>query len=193
MAHLDMSNELDSGAEEFYNRNEHLLNDKQQAIVDELSECCEDGTGGFYGINAPAGSGKTFVMNLQLAFVRKGIKIAIATAIPGIAALLLCLGTTFHKRFCPPRNPQKDDTCQIELDSKEAKIIQDSQLIIIDKSPMMHKELMDCLHAFLCTLMERDDKTFGGKLVVVVFDFVGTGFKGGTRPAPLTQLRGPAS
>ena len=36
---------------------------------------------------------------------------------------------------------------------------------------MMHKELLDCLHTFCCTLMGEEDKPFGGKMVVVVFDF----------------------
>ena len=50
-------------------------------------------------------------------------------------------------------------------------IIKDSQIIIIDEASMMHKELLDCLDTFAKTLMDHDEKPFGGKLVIVVFDY----------------------
>ena len=41
-------------------------------------------------------------MNVVLSYVRKDNDIAIATAMSGIAATLISLGSTFHKRFGIP-------------------------------------------------------------------------------------------
>ena len=55
--------------------------------------------GGLYFIDAPGGTGKTFVCNLLLAAeVRKDRKIGVATASSGIAAILLRGGRTAHSR-----------------------------------------------------------------------------------------------
>ena len=59
---------------------------------------------GLYFIDAPGGTGKTFVCNLLLAAVRKDRKIGVATASSGIAAILLRGGRTAHSTWKIPIN-----------------------------------------------------------------------------------------
>ena len=56
----------------------------------------------FISIEAAAGTGKTYILNLILATVRQFGDIAVATASTGIAAILLTGGTTAHSRFAIP-------------------------------------------------------------------------------------------
>jgi len=171
LSQLDMQNELDPNAAEYYANNIRLVqsNLEQMTFFQEIQRCIDDDDGGFFGLDAPAGTGKTFLINLILAYVRKDNNIAIACAMSGIASLILRLGTTYHKRWCPPKHPKDEDTCNIALDSEEAAIIRAAKFIAIDETSMMHKEYLDCMDTF-CRQLMTSDKPFGGKLVVIIFD-----------------------
>lgn len=60
------------------------------------------GIGGFYFLDAPDGTGKTFVMSLILANIRANGFIALAIASSGIAATLLEGGRTAHSALKLP-------------------------------------------------------------------------------------------
>ena len=60
------------------------------------------GCDGIYFLDAPGNTGKTFVLNCLLAFVRHTNGVALAVASSGIAATLLKLGRTAHSRFKLP-------------------------------------------------------------------------------------------
>ena len=67
--------------------------------------------GGFWFLDAPGGTGKTFLTKLILANVRKNGHKALAVASSGIAATLLPGGRTAHSTFKLPWTwPQM--TCQ---------------------------------------------------------------------------------
>ena len=61
-------------------------------------------------VDGPAGTGKSFVYNLLLAYVRAQENIALALASCGLAALVLKGGRTAHSRFkiCIPT----EETCR---------------------------------------------------------------------------------
>ena len=69
----------------------------------------------FYFVDAPGGTGKTFVFNALLARVRKGGDIALAVAASGIAALLLEGGRTAHSRFKISLDLNAISTCNINV------------------------------------------------------------------------------
>lgn len=50
-------------------------------------------------IDSPAGTGKSFLYNLLLAYVRAAEGIALASSSCGLAALILKGGRTAHSRF----------------------------------------------------------------------------------------------
>jgi len=69
--------------------NVSLLNVEQNNVYDSLMKVVDDGTGGIYFIDAPGGTGKTFVILLILATIRSRSQIALAVASSGIAATFL--------------------------------------------------------------------------------------------------------
>jgi len=62
--------------------------------------------GGLYFLDAPGGTGKTFVISLILTNIREQGKIALALSSSGIAATLLDGGRTAHSALKLPLNVQ---------------------------------------------------------------------------------------
>ena len=81
-------------------------------------------------IDAPAGTGKTYLSTALLAAVRQHKKIALCVAGSGIAATLLPGGRTAHSRFKIPINIHEHSTCSITKNSDTAKLIRSTSLII---------------------------------------------------------------
>ena len=72
--------EVDPNAREYYTENVHRLNPDQRTIYETLKNRIDQNLGGLHSIDAPGGTGKTFLCNLIMAHVRKENNIAIATA-----------------------------------------------------------------------------------------------------------------
>ncbi|CAF1652102.1 unnamed protein product, partial [Didymodactylos carnosus] len=85
-------NELD----QYVLANEPLLVIGQRAAYNAILDRTNRKAGGIIFLDAPGGTGKTFVINLLLAKIRQQSKIAIAVASSGIAATLLHGGRTAH-------------------------------------------------------------------------------------------------
>ena len=65
-----------------------------------------NGAGGIYFLDAPGGTGKTFLISLLLARIRSQNKVVLALASSGIAATLLEGGRTAHSALKLPLNMQ---------------------------------------------------------------------------------------
>ncbi|KAK3755892.1 hypothetical protein RRG08_056160 [Elysia crispata] len=81
-------------------------------------------------IDAPGGTGKTFLYNSLLADVRDLSLTAILVASAGIATELLCGDDIAHSTFQIPMSIEDHSTCNISRHSKAAKKIQDASVII---------------------------------------------------------------
>ncbi len=118
------------------------------------------------------GTGKTFIGNTLLAYVRSKGSIALATATTGIAALLLEGGRTVHNRFKVPVPCTEVSTLTCSKSATRNKGLRDllkkSELIIWDEAPMSHKDIFDCVDRSLRDLLDCD-KPFGGKTVGAFF------------------------
>ncbi|GFX87565.1 ATP-dependent DNA helicase [Trichonephila clavipes] len=68
-----------------------------------------DGNGGLFFLDAPGGTGKTFLLNVLLMTVRKDKKIAVSVASSGIAATLLNGCRTAHSALKLPLNLTQED------------------------------------------------------------------------------------
>ena len=88
-------------------------------------------------------------MNVVLSYVRKNNDIAIATAKSGIAATLISLGSTFHKRFGIPVPCEEFSTSNLKINSQKAQMIKDAKVIFVDEVSMMHCHQLNCLDRFL--------------------------------------------
>lgn len=69
-------------------RNVPLMNGEQRTIYDRILLAVSAGQGGFYFLDAPGGTGKTFLISLILAEIRSYNGIALAVASSGIATVL---------------------------------------------------------------------------------------------------------
>ena len=129
-------------------------------------------------VDAPGGTGKTFVFNALLDYVRSmkprnGQKhIALALAASGIAALLLNGGRTVHSRFGLGINVNAKSTCRYSTNSKcvLTELIRRTDLILWDECTMSSKHIVNAVDTALQDIMQCD-LPFGGKLVVFGGDF----------------------
>ncbi|GBL92218.1 hypothetical protein AVEN_91546-1 [Araneus ventricosus] len=80
------------------------LTREQKGIYDSIMQMTNDGVGGTFFLDAPGGTGKTFLIRLILATVRSKNDIALALASSGIAATLLPGGRTAHSALKLPLN-----------------------------------------------------------------------------------------
>lgn len=96
-------------------RNVRLMNEEQRTIYDRIMLAVSAGQGGFFFLDAPGGTGKTFVISPSLAEIRSNNGIALAVASSGIAATLLDGGRTAHSVFKLPLHIQNnpDAVCNI--------------------------------------------------------------------------------
>ena len=119
-------------------RNVPLLNTEQKNVYDLLMKVVDDGTGGIYFLDAPGGTGKTFVISLILAAIRSKNQIALAVASSGIAATLLEGGRTAHSALKLPINLLTVDkpTCSVTKNSATAKLMRECKIIIWDECTM---------------------------------------------------------
>jgi hypothetical protein len=153
-------------------RNVPLINKEQRTIYDRIMLAVSAGQGGFFFLDAPGGTGKTFLISLILAEIRSNNGIALAIASSGIAATLLDGGRTAHSVFKLPLNIQNnpDAVCNIKKQSSMATVLKQCKIIIGDECTMAHKHSLEALNRTLKDLKDND-KLFGGTLVLLSGDF----------------------
>ena len=130
-------------------------------------------SGGIIFVDAPGGTGKTFLLNLLLAKVKQQKKIAVAVASSGIAATLLTGGRTAHSAFKLPLNLAHTETptCNIAKGTGMATILKQYQLIVWDECTMANKLALEALDRTLRDIRERQQTAFGGVTVLLAGDF----------------------
>ena len=118
------------------------------------------------------GTGKTYLMNLILASIRSNGDIALAVASSGIAATLLTGGRTAHSTFRLPLNLAVNDTpvCNVGKSSKEAGLLRQTKIVLIDEVSMLHKRGVEAINRLLQDLKDND-RLFGGITFVLAGDF----------------------
>ncbi|XP_073983720.1 ATP-dependent DNA helicase pif1-like [Rhodnius prolixus] len=153
-------------------RNVPLLNDEQKIIYDRIMLAVSAGQGGFFFLDAPGGTGKTFLISLLLAEIRSKNGIALAVASSGIAATLLDGGRTAHSAFKLPLNIKNnpDAVCNIKKQSSMATVLKQCKIIIWDECTMAHKHSLEALDRTLKDI-KNNDKLFGGTLLLLSGDF----------------------
>ena len=145
--------------------NESKLNDEQKFIYEKFKEAIDNGLGGFWFIDAPGGTGKTFLSTLMLSYVRKNKGIALAVASSGIAATLLPGGRTAHAAFKIPIDLKDEKpTCNLSPSAKEADVIRECALILWDECTMSHKKCFEAVDRLLQDITKTDE-LLGRKLV----------------------------
>ena len=150
---------------------EPKLNDDQRVAFDQVMAKVQEG-GGFLFLDAPGGTGKTFLTNLILAKVRLQGHIALTVASSGIAATLLEGGKTAHSALKLPLDLARiqDPVCNISKGTGKSELLKRCKLIVWDEVTMSHKNAFNILDKTMKDLRENDF-LFGGVTVVICGDF----------------------
>uniref|UniRef100_UPI0035901195 uncharacterized protein n=1 Tax=Myxine glutinosa TaxID=7769 RepID=UPI0035901195 len=130
------------------------LTDDQRDVYNAVLQLVEQGSvnsgmrhSNIIFLDAPGGTGKSFVINAILKHIRSQGKIALATASSGIAATLLQGGRTLHSTFKIPldAHTKEQATCGIKRGTALARVINDAAVIIVDEAPMTHKSAYEAV------------------------------------------------
>jgi ATP-dependent DNA helicase PIF1 len=144
----------------------------QRLAFDVIVNSVENNEGQLLFIDAPGGTGKTYLMNLILAKIRSTGRQALAVASSGIAATLLSGGKTAHSTFKLPLNVslQNETICSIRKNGPLGQLLQKVCLIIWDECTMSHRSHIEAVDRTLKDL-RNSDKIMGGVTFVFAGDF----------------------
>ena len=156
----------------FVNKNVPNLTPDQKLAYFEITNALKEKKGGLFFIDAPGGTGKTFLLSLLLAHECKKSHIALVVASSGIAATLLEGGRTAHSAFKLPLNPEtfEQPVTNIKKDSAYANVIKKATIIVWDECTMTHKVNIDILDRTLQDL-KSNHELMGGVIFVMAGDF----------------------
>ena len=157
---------------ESVNLNITKLNSEQSQVYTEVMKSIDSNSGQLFFLDAPGGTGKTFLINLLLACVRMNKNIAISVASSGIAATLLDGGKTAHSAFKLPLNLNHSETplCNISKQSDTAYVLRQCKLIVWDEVTMAHKGGIEALNRTLQDI-RGNKRLMGGMTVLLAGDF----------------------
>ncbi|CDF37506.1 partial DNA helicase [Chondrus crispus] len=156
-----------------------LLNTNQRVSVSALLQGSSSAVAGpsmptqsgrLFFLDAPGGTGKTFVLSAIQDFLRTRRKQVIAFATSAVAAVLLDGGRTAHSVFKVPIPVSAESTCSFSANSDTGRTLQQVDLIIWDEIVMCHRHCIETVNRSLRDLMQTD-WPFGGKFLVLAGDF----------------------
>ncbi len=116
-------------------------------------------------LEAPGGTGKTFVKRASHDFLRLREKKVVAVATSAVAAVLLDEGHTAHSTFKIPIPITAESTCSISARSQLAQDLLDTDFIIWDEIAMCHRYCVEAVDRSLRDITRRS-LPFGGKCVL---------------------------
>uniref|UniRef100_A0A182NCC1 ATP-dependent DNA helicase n=1 Tax=Anopheles dirus TaxID=7168 RepID=A0A182NCC1_9DIPT len=149
-------------------QNEPMLNEDQQTAYDKIMSKIARQEEGIIFLDAPGGTGKTFLTNLILAKIRANGDVALALASSGIATTLIDGGRTAHSALNLPLDIARKETPTLNISktSGKAEVLKKCKLIVWDECTMAHKKSLEALNNSLKDLREND-KLMGGALVLL--------------------------
>ncbi len=116
-----------------------------------------------YFLEAPAGTGKTTVLNALLDRIRSTGRVAIPVASSGIAALLLHGGRTAHSRLRIPINCTDTSMCAIDKRKDAlAILLRNTSLLVWDEAPMQNRYIYETVDRTLRFILSKPESLFGG-------------------------------
>jgi hypothetical protein len=161
--------------------------DQEKAFVTIVNRVREDKPGLFF-VSGHGGTGKTFLWNALVAYLRGYKRIVLTVASSGVASLLLPGGRTAHSRFKIPIDLDNNGVCDIRKSTMLSTLIESASLIIWDEALMTHRKCFEALDRTLRDVLSTNDASlanvpFGGKIVVLGGDLrqILPVIEGGTR------------
>lgn len=159
--------------DDFIRNNVPLLNAQQTEVYNTLMDAVNYNTGGIFFLDAPGGTGKTFVISLILATIRARQEVALALASSGIAATLLGGGRTAHSALKLPLNinSTENPTCNITRNSGMGRLLTQCKLIVWDECTMANKKSIEAMDNTLRDIRKNPNRIFGGTMILLAGDF----------------------
>jgi len=146
------------------------LNHEQKEVFNTVMDSITNGDGKIIALDASGGTGKTHTINLILAAVRSQKKIALATAMSGIAATLLSGGRTLHSRCKVPICVHEHSVCSMSPRDATGKLLQQAVLLVIDEVSMGHRHIFEAIDRTMKDI-RGNDSLFGGLTVLFAGDW----------------------
>ncbi|KAM0902532.1 hypothetical protein ACQ4PT_019216 [Festuca glaucescens] len=145
--------------------------DQEKAFIAIVDRVREDKPGLFF-VSGHGGTGKTFLWNALVAYLRGYKRIVLTVASSGVASLLLPGGRTAHSRFKIPIDLDNNGVCDIRKSTMLSTLIESASLIIWDEALMTHGKCFEALDRTLRDVLSSNDASlanvpFGGKIVVL--------------------------
>ena len=135
---------------------------RQRNTRDDANDC------NVFILLAPAGCGKTFVINSMLQTAHEHGMRVVPCATSALAASLMGHCRTAHTTFKIPMN--LDDSTVIRMNSKHKDFLRSIDAFIWDEVSMAHKWAVDAVDRLLRDL-HHNDRPFGGVSMLFVGDF----------------------
>ena len=148
----------------FVEQNVPLLTVDQRQVYDCFCSMVDSDEGGTLFLDAPGGTGKTFLINLILAKLRSEDKIVLATASSGIAATLLTGGRTpLHStlKILLDLYAMEVPICSIKKGTALSRVVQEGKATVVDEAPVTNKLAFEALDRTLRDLTGKD-RPMGG-------------------------------
>jgi len=156
----------------FVEANEQLLLAEQQLGYGSIVSAVLNGRSGLFFLNAPGGTGKSFLISLLLAYICSTVRIALVLPSSVIVATLLDGRRTVHSALKLPLDKHfaEVSTCNISNGSRMAKVLQTCKLLIWDECTMAHKKSLEALNR-TPQYLRSNTQPFGGVLISLSGDF----------------------
>jgi hypothetical protein len=162
------SAKLEKESNELYQQ----LNDDQKNAFHVIIKAVLAKEPNIFFVIGHGGTGKTFLWNTIIAYLRSQRKIVLTVASSGVASLLLPNGRTSHSRFRIPIDLDELSICDIKRGTHLAYLILTTDLIIWDEALMTNKQCFEAFDRSLRDIVSEkqprlQDVPFGGKIVVL--------------------------
>ena len=159
----------------YHNNNYTKLNKDQLYVYNKITETIlantfDNNESKIYMLDGSAGTGKTFLYNTIISYMKKENKKFMSVAFTGIAATLLINGKTSHNSFNLKLNITNDTPIKLKPLSKVYKCVKQTEFIIWDEVTMVSSSLMNYVDRF-CREVTENDTPFGGKVILLGGDF----------------------
>ena len=151
------------------------LTDEQQHLVESVLQSVLVNAGdssvqNLHYVDAPGGSGKTYVFNKLAAHLRHLNRRVACAAWTGIATTLMTSGRTIHGLFKLPVPVLENCTCNIPPTSEHADLLRGVDLFIVDEASMIPSHALHAIDRCLQDITQ-ESRPFGGKTLLLGGDF----------------------
>ena len=148
------------------------LNEDQKNAFHKIVQRVEQNEAGFFFVAGYGGTGKTYLWNRIVGYLRGKNKIVLTVASSGVAALLLPGGRTAHLRFKIPCEVEDDMICDVSRGTMLSELIELTSLVIWDEALMANRKCFEALDRTFRDIEkvknpEIANIPFGGKVVVL--------------------------